>query len=110
MYETFIATAIAAGALKVPAGVVPSTVNDAIYVAPQMPWIDPEKEANSSEVLERNVYDSAPAIIRRRGGVPSEVLAQQAAWERRREKAGLDRPAPVAADPAAPATAMKGVA
>lgn len=94
VYETFVATAIAAGKIRVPAGIVPATINDAIYIAPQMPWIDPEKEARASEVLERNIYDSAPAIIRRRGGSPADVIAQTAAWQRRLEKAGIEKAEP----------------
>ena len=88
-YETFVATAIASGAVKVPAGVVASSVDDAIYIGPQMPWIDPESEANASIALEGAVYESAPAIIRRRGGNPTDVIAQQTAWKRKLAKAAL---------------------
>ncbi len=70
--------------------------------AAYLSWIDPEKEANASEVLERNVYDSAPAIIRRRGGSPADVIAQTAAWQRRLEKAGIDKPEPQQREQAAP--------
>lgn len=104
VYETFVATAVAAGKIRVPAGIVPATVNDAIYIAPQMPWIDPEKEAAASEILERNRYDSAPAIIRRRGASPRDVLAQEAAWQRTLERAGL-APAPQQVAPAIAPTA-----
>lgn len=89
VYELFVAAAVAAGKLRVPAGVVPESINDAIYIAPQVPWIDPESEANASVVLEGAGYDSAPAIIRRRGAVPRDVLAQQAAWKRAVARAGL---------------------
>jgi lambda family phage portal protein len=91
VYEAFIATAIAAGSLKVPKDVVPESVDDAIYIAPQMPWIDPLKEVNASILAEASFYTSGPEVIRRRGGNPRDVLAQQAKWERAIEKAGLTR-------------------
>jgi len=90
-YESFVAIAVAAGVLKVPREVVPSSVDDAIYIGPQMPWIDPESEANANVTIEGALYESAPAIIRRRGGNPADVLKQQAAWERKVEKASLTR-------------------
>lgn len=89
VYESFVAAAVAAGKVKVPAGIVPASVDDAIYIAPQMPWIDPESEANAAVILEGAIYDSAPAIIRRRGGTPADVIAQQSAWKRKLDKAGL---------------------
>ena len=44
VFERFVALAILSGKLRVPADVVLSTANDAEYVAPQIPWIDPLKE------------------------------------------------------------------
>lgn len=106
VYEAFVATAIAAGVVRVPPGVTPESVDDAIYIAPQMPWIDPESEANAAIVAEGAGYDSAPAIIRRRGASPGDVLAQEAAWQRKVARAGItlstqNRTAPAASqDPA----------
>ena len=110
VYELFVAAALAAGKIRAPREVVPESINDAIYIAPQIPWIDPETEANASVVIEGAGYDSAPAIIRRRGAVPRDVLAQQAAWQRAVKRAGLTfstQPAP--ADPQK-AAARKGQA
>ena len=81
VYERAIALAAVAGLLTVPADVIPATLDDALYLAPQMPWIDPEKEANAWEVQERNLYASGPEIIRRRGLNPRDVVEQQLAWE-----------------------------
>jgi lambda family phage portal protein len=89
VYESFVAMAIASGAVRVPADVIPDTIDDAIYIAPQMPWIDPESEAVAATVLERNRYESGPAIIRRRGQSPRDIIAQESAWQRALEKAGL---------------------
>lgn len=89
VYERFVATAVAAGAVKVPKEVTPTSIDDAIYIAPQMPWIDPESEANAWVGLESAGFASAPEIIRRRGMSPHDVLAQEARWRRAVKAAGL---------------------
>lgn len=81
-YEQFVAVAVASGKIKVPAGIVPSSIDDAIYICPQMPWIDPESEMNAMTAGEAAGYMSAPEIIRRRGGSPRDVLIQEARWRR----------------------------
>ena len=81
-YEDFMQAAILSGRLRVPADVVAETVDDALYIPPQMPWIDPDKEAKSLERLERNVHASGPEIIRRRGQNPRDVLEQEANWRK----------------------------
>jgi len=82
VYEDMIEAAILSGRLRVPADVVRSSVNDALYIPPQMPWIDPDKEAKSLERLERNVHASGPEIIRKRGQNPRDVLEQEANWRK----------------------------
>ena len=89
VYQAFIATAIAAGLLRVPRDVAERSVSDAMYLPPQMPWIDPLKEANAWETLERNGHASGPEIIRRRGQNPSDVLDQEARWRRLAEEKGV---------------------
>ncbi len=86
MYERFIAAAILSGKLKVPAGIVRDSVDDALYIPPQMPWIDPKKEAEFFKIMEDKAYMSGPEIIRRRGGNPLDVLEQQSRWLREKEK------------------------
>lgn len=113
VYESFVALAIASGAVRVPASVIPASVNDAIYIAPQMPWIDPETEAAAAVILEQNHFDSGPAIVRRRGASPRDVIAQESAWQRQLDRAGLTvaDPAQQAAPPRttpAQAAARKG--
>ena len=90
VYESFIAAAVASGKLRVPAGVDRATLADAIYLAPQMPWIDPKKEAEAYSILEDRAYVSGPEIVRKRGGNPIDVIEQQARWLR--EKADNDIP------------------
>jgi lambda family phage portal protein len=81
IYERAVGLAASVGLLSVPADVIPATLDDALYLAPQMPWIDPQKEAGAWEIQERNCYASGPEIIRRRGLNPRDVVEQQLAWE-----------------------------
>lgn len=89
VYERFIATAVASGVLRVPAGIKPGTLDDATYMPPAMPWIDPRKEAEAWALLEDRAYASGPEIIRKRGGNPIDTLEQQARWRREKEANGL---------------------
>ena len=89
VYEDFLAVAIASGQLKVPADVDPASIDDAILVGPQMPWIDPLKEMSSNKGLERAGYKSAQQIIRERGGNPNDVFEQIRVWRQKANAAGL---------------------
>lgn len=101
VYEAFILAAIASGQIKVPRDVARETIDDAVYIPPQMPWIDPAKEAQAYADLEDRAYISGPEVIRKRGGNPIDVLEQQSRWLREKEARGV--PAPVAqAKPAEP--------
>ena len=90
VYERFIAAAIASGMLIVPRGTAADTIDDAAYLPPSMPWVDPKKEAEAWGMLEDRCYVSGPEIIRKRGGNPIDTLEQQARWLR--EKADNDVP------------------
>ena len=85
VYEQFIATAIASGVLKIPAGVRLETLDDAAYMPPSMPWIDPLKEVKAWGMLEDRCYASGPEVIRKRGANPIDTLEQQARWLREKE-------------------------
>lgn len=89
IYQGFVSAAILSGQIKVPRGVDPNRITDALFVPPQIPWIDPQKEAMANEILEDRAWSSAPDIIRRRGGKPRDVAKQQAAWLRLKEKLGI---------------------
>lgn len=115
VYERFVALAIASGKLKVPKDVQPASVDDAIYIGPQMPWIDPESEANAWILLESAGFASGPEIIRRRGMNPHDVLTQEARWRKEAKDQGLEltpmqasAPRPSAPQPAA--SPRKGLA
>jgi lambda family phage portal protein len=88
-YERFVAMAIAARLIKLPADLDQNTLSACLLIPPQMPWIDPEKEANANAIMEDRCYTSGPEIIRRRGGTPSDVLAQQAQWLKQKAAQGL---------------------
>jgi lambda family phage portal protein len=89
VYEQFIAAAVASGVLKLPAGIKPETLDDAAYMPPAMPWIDPKKEAEAWGLLEDRCYVSGPEVIRRRGGNPIDTLEQQSRWTREKQAQGL---------------------
>jgi lambda family phage portal protein len=91
VWERFVFLAFAAGLLNLPGDLDPRTLDDAMYIGQTMPWIDPLKEANANEVLERNVYKSAPEIIRARGGNPKDVLDQESKWRRQLAESGLSQ-------------------
>jgi len=91
VYENFLRIAIASGALKVPDNLDLQTIDDALYVPPQMPWIDPVKEAKAWEILETNRHASGPEIIRRRGLNPIDVLDQEESWIKQLTDRGLSK-------------------
>lgn len=89
VWERFVFLAAVAGLLDLPGELDPETLDDAMFIGQTMPWIDPLKEANANEVLERNYYKSAPEIIRARGGNPKDVMDQESKWRRQLAAAGL---------------------
>ncbi len=99
IYEQFIAVALASGQLKIPAGVKSETMDDAAYMAPAMPWIDPKKEAEAWAAMEDRCYISGQEIIRKRGGNPSDTLEQQSSWLAAKKKADVPTPGATAAPP-----------
>lgn len=89
-YERFAAVALATpGLLRIPADFDPTSIGDAMYALPQMPWINPLHEAEAMAVLEEHTYMSGPEIIRRRGANPRDVLDQQSAWIARKRQWGI---------------------
>jgi lambda family phage portal protein len=103
-YEKFVALAILSGAVRKPADVVIDSIDDAIYIPPQMPWIDPLKEVEAWAKQEDRAYISGPEIIRKRGGNPLDVLEQQARWleEKKNRDIPIDAGKPAPAVPPAP--------
>jgi lambda family phage portal protein len=102
VYQRFIATALAAGQIRLPAGIVPESLDDAAFIPPSMPWIDPKKEAEAWGLLEDRCYVSGPEVIRRRGGNPRDTLEQQARWLQEKATRGVPTAQAGQAAPPAP--------
>lgn len=82
----FIDSLLATRALELPRDVNPNTIYNATHTPPPMPWIDPKKEAEANEILERRGYKSRSRIIRERGDNPDQVNR-----ELQRDKAEAER-------------------
>ncbi|MGV0085946.1 phage portal protein [Rahnella aceris] len=82
MYRSWLQMAITAGVIDVPPDVDMSTLFNAVYSGPVMPWIDPMKEANSWRVLLRGGAATEGDWVRARGANPGDV--------KRRRKAEVD--------------------
>lgn len=79
MYQRRLLAAIAAGVVQQQAGLDETTLFDAEFRGPVMPWIDPEKEAKANLLQCQAGFKSVSQVIRERGGQPSDVLEQIAA-------------------------------
>lgn len=76
MYKRLIDTAIASGELVVPVDVDLSTLYDANFIKPMMPWIDPVKEAKGNDIQIANHTKSRAEVIRERNKDPRETATQ----------------------------------
>ncbi|MCR3909392.1 phage portal protein [Aeromonas hydrophila] len=71
--------------LKLPPELDMKTLFDAIYLAPVMPWIDPEREANGWKAVIRGSAGTVTEWIRARNRNPDEVRDQRLSeleWEK----------------------------
>ena len=82
--------AILSGQITVPADIILDSVDDAIFIPPEMPWIDPLKEVEAFALQEDRAYSSGPEIIRRRGRNPIDMLDQQARWLEEKRRRGFE--------------------
>lgn len=89
MYQSFVSAAILSGAVKVPKGLDPNSISDAIFNPPRTPWIDPQREANAFQTMEDRAWMAGPDIIRGRGQKPRDVARAQAAWIRLKHQLGI---------------------
>lgn len=96
VWESFVKMAVLDGLVTVPADIDALTLDDALFIGPSMPWIDPLKEVKGNSEGERAGYVAGPEIIRRRGGNPRDVIEQEARWRRMLKDKGLI----VSSDPA----------
>lgn len=89
VWEQFVSMALSSGLVKVPADIDPLSLDDALFIGPSMPWIDPLKEIKGNSEGERALYIAGPEIIRKRGGNPRDVLEQEKRWRRQLKAAEL---------------------
>lgn len=89
VWELFVKMAVTQELVAIPADIDPLSLDDALFIGPSMPWIDPLKEVKGNSEGERAGYVSGPEIIRRRGGNPRDVLEQEARWRRQLQAKGL---------------------
>lgn len=105
-WEQFIGAAIQSGQLKLPPGMDPEGAADVMFVIPQMPWVDPVKEANAWQTLIDLGVSSPQEVIRTRGRNPRDILDQREQWAKEVQDRGLPdtapatpRPPPIPDDP-----------
>ncbi len=97
VWDGFVTSVLAAGAIKLPRDVNMATIYNATHTPPPMPWIDPLKEASANELMEKRGYKSRSRIIRERGENPDQVNREIARDQKEVEKLGLklgDTPKP----------------
>lgn len=82
VWDTFVKTVVFQNIIPIPADIDLTTLDDALFIGPAMPWIDPLKEVKGNVEAERAGYRSGPEIIRRAGGNPKDVIEQKARWQR----------------------------
>ncbi|WP_256353548.1 phage portal protein [Aeromonas sp. sif2416] len=87
--------------LILPPELDPKTLYDAIYLAPVMPWIDPEREANGWKAIIRGGAGTETEWIRARNRNPDEVRDQRVAELEWAEQNGVMTDTNPANDPGA---------
>lgn len=103
IYRRFVASARASGALQLPRGMTPEMAMPAIYTAPQMPWIDPKKEAEGWSTLVRNGFADQQEVVRARGRDLQELLRNREQEVSEAARRGLQFDSDPASESAAPA-------
>lgn len=73
IWERFVAMAVASGTVDV-SGIDESTLYNASFTRPPMPWIDPSREMSAIEKEIGLGLTSRSDVIMRRGGDPDEVF------------------------------------
>jgi len=100
VWDGFVDAALASGALE-QGDVDETTIYDCVHAVPQMPWIDPAKEAEANKILEEQGYKSRTRIIRESGQNPDEVNQEILQDKKTREELGLEfgpKPDPAVVD------------
>jgi capsid protein len=88
-WKSFVAMTIAQNLVKIPRNIDPLSLDDALFISPSMPWIDPLKEIKGNNEGERALLVSGPEIIRRSGKNPRDVVEQESRWRKLLKDKGL---------------------
>jgi lambda family phage portal protein len=81
VWRRFVETALLLLPPELWDGVETKSLSDAVFMGPQMPWIDPLKEANAFDKLVAMGVASPQEIITKRGLNPIDVLDQIEEWK-----------------------------
>ncbi|MGQ7245465.1 phage portal protein [Salinicola sp. V024] len=73
VYRSFVDMAVASGRIKLPPDLDRSTLYNAFYLGPVMPWIDPGREADAWEQLVSAGFADESEVARARGRNPQEL-------------------------------------
>ena len=76
-YRRALQIGIATGRLNPPLDIDERTIFNAVYIAPVMPWIDPDKETKANERQVKAGFNTEANIIRSKGLNPQEVKKQR---------------------------------
>ena len=88
-YRNFVRIAMMTKKIHVPPEVDPSTIYNAWYQAPVMPWIDPAKESEAHTGLVAGGFSTEAHVNRSRGLNPGEVKRQRAKEVAENKRLGL---------------------
>lgn len=77
LYRRVVAIGVATGDLNPPPDLDMNTLNNAIYLGPVMPWIDPDKETKAHERSVKAGFSTEAKVIRSKGENPQEVKRQR---------------------------------
>jgi lambda family phage portal protein len=80
VWEWFVHAAVLSGAVKVPGDLDRSTMTNAAFRGPAMPWIDPQKEIAARGESAALGYRSPQQNIHEMGGSVSDVLDEHEQW------------------------------
>jgi lambda family phage portal protein len=89
VWERFVGIAVLSGLLRIPADLDVSTMLNAEFIGPPMPWIDPLKEIAASRMRVRTGERSLTQIIRAGGSNPWEVFEQIADERKEFKRLGI---------------------
>ena len=91
VWAAFVKACLLSGAVRMPAGWTLRELTAAVYIRPQMPWIDPLKEALARGEMEDRGWQAPQQNIQLIGNDPEEVLRLREDWAQ--QNAGLATPA-----------------